>query len=79
MQTPPLKIASFHWAYTHKSLYRHIRWLQLRREILAIFYRAIGRSVKRQWCNRKRRFSVLSDAESSEALQIKPTLLYSII
>jgi len=36
-------------------------------------------SVKRQRDNRKRRFSVLSDAESVEPQEIRPTLLYHII
>jgi len=35
--------------------------------------------VKRQWGNRKRRFSVLSDAIFSQPWEIMPTLLYSVI
>jgi len=35
--------------------------------------------VKRQWGNRKRRLSVLSDAEFSESYEIRATLLYAII
>ena len=37
------------------------------------------RGVKRQWSNRKRRFSGLSDAKSSAPEEMRPTLLYSII
>ena len=36
-------------------------------------------SVKRQWGNRKRQFSGLLDATSSVPLEMRPTLLYSII
>jgi len=35
--------------------------------------------VKRQWGGRKRRYSVLSVAISSEPLQIRPKLLYVYI
>ena len=37
------------------------------------------RGVKRQWGNRKRRFSRLSYATSSAPQEMRPTLLYSII
>jgi len=36
-------------------------------------------SVKRQWGNRKRRFSWLLDATYSAPYEMRPTLLYSII
>ena len=37
------------------------------------------RGVKRQWCNRKHRFSGLSDASSMVTQEMRPTLLCSII
>jgi len=33
--------------------------------------------VKQQWGNRKRRFSMLSDATSSETWEIRPTSLFN--
>ena len=38
-----------------------------------------GEGVKRQWGNRKRRFSGLLDATSSAFWEMRPTLLYNII
>ena len=40
---------------------------------------SLERGVKRQWVNRKRRFSGLSYAISSAPYGMRPTLLYSII